>query len=59
MPPSVAKLLVALDSDAFDERESAASGLAKLGDLAEPALRKALEAKPTLEVRTPNGRAGE
>jgi WD40 repeat protein len=47
----IAKLLTALDSDDFDEREAASQELAKLGDLAEPAVRKALEAKPSLEAR--------
>jgi WD40 repeat protein len=47
----VAQLLTAMDSDDFDERESATSRLAKLGDLAGPAVRKALEAKPSPEAR--------
>jgi WD40 repeat protein len=47
----IAKLLTALDSDAFEERESATARLSKLGDLAEPAVRKALEAKPSPEAR--------
>jgi hypothetical protein len=47
----IAKLLTALDGDDFDGREAASRALSKLGDLAEPAVRKALEAKPSLEAR--------
>jgi HEAT repeat protein len=47
----IAKLLTALDSDDFDERESATGGLAKLGELAGPAMRKAMAEKPSLEAR--------
>ena len=47
----IAKLLAALDGDAFDGREAASGELAKLGDIAGPAMRKALEGKPPLEVR--------
>ncbi len=47
----IAKLLTALDGDAFEERESAAANLEKLGDLAEHAERKLLAEKPSSEVR--------
>lgn len=47
----IAKLIQTLDSADFSQRESAMEELAKLEELAEPALRKAQEAKPSLEVR--------
>jgi RNA polymerase sigma factor (sigma-70 family) len=40
-----------LDSGAFTRRSQATATLAKLGDLAEPALKKALEKRQSLEVR--------
>jgi hypothetical protein len=40
-----------LDSDQFAVREKATTQLQKLGELAEPALRRILEGKPTLEQR--------
>ncbi|MGH7224735.1 MAG: WD40 repeat domain-containing protein, partial [Gemmataceae bacterium] len=40
-----------LDADAFDVRQKAAAELEKLDELAEPALRRALANKPTLELR--------
>lgn len=40
-----------LDSDNFDKRQSATAQLTKLRDLAEPALKKALQGKPSLEAR--------
>ncbi len=45
------KLLADLDSDAFVVREEAAKQLKELGLQAEPALRAALKAKPSLEQR--------
>jgi hypothetical protein len=39
-----------LDSDDFTRRQQATAELAKLGNLAEPALKKALEDRPSLEV---------
>ena len=47
----VAKWLAALDGDDFQEREKASRELAKLGDLAGPAVRQALEGKPSPEAR--------
>jgi hypothetical protein len=47
----VARLIARLDSDDFAVRTSAERGLERLGDQASPALRQALEARPTLEVR--------
>jgi WD40 repeat protein len=47
----VARLLADLESKTFAVRQTAAQALADLGEAAEPALRKALEGGPTLEVR--------
>jgi WD40 repeat protein len=44
-------LIKDLDNVAFRRREQATTGLAKLGDLAEPALRKTLADRPPLEVK--------
>jgi len=44
------RLLADLGSDQFAVRSKAQADLEELGDLAEPALRKALAEKPTLEV---------
>jgi HEAT repeat protein len=49
--PHLSRLLADLDSDRFAVREQAAVELQRLGLLAEPALRQALEGKPSLEVR--------
>jgi RNA polymerase sigma factor (sigma-70 family) len=52
--PDAAKLAASikdLDSGDFNVRRQAAAELAKLGDLAEPALKKALEAGPSPEVK--------
>jgi hypothetical protein len=40
-----------LDDGVFEVRQKASAELEKLGELAEPALRRALENKPTLEQR--------
>jgi WD40 repeat protein len=44
------KLIADLDSEGFDDRAKATQELENLGEIAEPALRKALEAKPSLEA---------
>ncbi len=45
------RLIADLDSDDFAVRQKASEELAKLGELALPAYRKALEGKPSLESR--------
>jgi WD40 repeat protein len=50
-PQRTARLLAALGSDQFAERDKASEELEKLGATAEPALRKALKETPSLEVR--------
>ncbi|MHB1423436.1 MAG: WD40 repeat domain-containing protein [Gemmataceae bacterium] len=45
------RLIAVLDADDFARREEASHRLTKLGIEAEPALRKALESKPSLEMR--------
>jgi len=47
----VERLIADLDHEQFDVREGAARELEKLGERAEPALRKALAGKPSLEAR--------
>ena len=47
----VGRLLADLDSGDFAVRVKATAELEALGDLAEPALRRALEGHPSLEVR--------
>lgn len=47
----IEQLVADLDSNAFVKRKKAEEELEKLGELAEDALRKALEAKPGLEVQ--------
>ena len=44
-------MLTELDSESFEAREKAEQELARFGDKAEPALRAALEAQPSPEVR--------
>lgn len=48
---AIRSLIVDLDSDEFSTREKASEQLAKLGALAEAALRQALEQKPPVEAR--------
>jgi RNA polymerase sigma factor (sigma-70 family) len=50
-PKHVQKLLTDLDSEEFAVRDAAAKELTKLGDRIEPAVRRALEGKPSAEVR--------
>jgi WD40 repeat protein len=50
-PKRVKPLLAALDSDQFAERDKAMTELEALGLGVDPALREALSAKPSLEVR--------
>lgn len=45
------RLIAELESDDFDVREKAATALGKLGDIAMPACRKALERGPSAEAR--------
>jgi RNA polymerase sigma factor (sigma-70 family) len=47
----VERLLADLDNEAFAIRQNAETELEKMGEAIEPALRKALEGKPSLEVR--------
>jgi WD40 repeat protein len=47
----IRRLLAELDSDDYATREKATEALARLGAIAEPALRQALEGKPSPEVR--------
>jgi WD40 repeat protein len=49
-PGAVADLVAGLDAKRFAAREAATRGLAKLGDLAEPAMRKALADNPSAEA---------
>jgi len=48
---TVAHLIADLDSDHFMVRQKATEELSKLGDAITPALRQALDGKPSLEVR--------
>jgi RNA polymerase sigma factor (sigma-70 family) len=49
-PDRLARLLADLDSDRFEQRRQAQSELEGLGELAEPALRKALAGNPPLDL---------
>jgi len=48
---TVQKLVADLDDPVFATRKKAAEDLSKLGERAEPALRKALEGEPSTEMR--------
>lgn len=50
-PTRVNQLIVLLDHENFDTRENASKELETLGSTAAPALRQALEAKPSAETR--------
>jgi hypothetical protein len=50
-PKHLARLIADLDADAFAVREEATRALEDLGPPARPALRRALEARPSAEVR--------
>src|SRR5262249_19930441 len=50
-PKRLAQLLIDLDSKRFELRRQAQSELEGLGEVAEPALRKALGGNPSLDVR--------
>jgi hypothetical protein len=50
-PKQIALLLADLDGDDFGVREKATAELEKLGEAVEPALRKALQGAPSLEMR--------
>jgi hypothetical protein len=47
----IVRMIGQLDDSRFPVRQQAAQELEKLGELASPALRRTLEAKPTAEVR--------
>jgi hypothetical protein len=47
----VAQLVADLDHDEFSMREKASAALEKMGDLAEPGIRKALAKRPSVEFR--------
>ena len=49
--PRVAKLILDLDSENYDTRESATKQLQQLGEMAMPALRKALIGRSSLEAK--------
>jgi len=50
-PQQLPRLIAGLDAETFEAREQAMAELEKLGELAHPALLKALAAKPALELR--------
>ena len=50
-PKKVEQLITELDAEKFPDREKAREALEELAELAEPLLKKALAAKPALEVR--------
>lgn len=50
-PRRLARLVAELDSERFEVREKAGKQIEEIGELAKPSLLKALEGKPSLEVR--------
>jgi WD40 repeat protein len=48
----IARWVADLDADDFEVRQKATAALAKLGELAEPALRRALADRPSTELRS-------
>src|SRR5262249_41530798 len=50
-PQTMARLLADLDSNRFAVREKATAALARLGELAEPDLRRTLRSRPQPETR--------
>jgi len=50
-PRRIAQLIADLDATAFARRQQASKGLERLGKRAEPLIRKAINAAPSLEVR--------
>jgi hypothetical protein len=56
LPRPIDRLLADLDHDDFDARDRATAELARLGERAEPALRKLLEGRPSPETRQRVGR---
>ena len=50
-PDRLARLVPDLDADAFAKREAAGAELSRQGRLAEPALRRVLQEKPSAELR--------
>jgi hypothetical protein len=50
-PSKLDRLIAQLDSEDFEERNGATAELARLGDLAVPALQKLANGQPTLEAR--------
>src|SRR5262249_50694600 len=50
-PARIGRLIAALDSEAFEQREAASRELAALGKLAERDLKRALSGKPSAEMK--------
>jgi hypothetical protein len=48
----IAQLIADLDDESFDKREAATAALERLAEKAEPALRRALENMPSVELQT-------
>jgi hypothetical protein len=50
-PERLGKLVAALDDDDFEKRERTTEELTRIGEQAEPALKKALQGNPSVEMR--------